>query len=121
MKIDINSKEERNKRTGDVFREASQFADKSTIQMIKAIVASAKNDGYKLNVKRLLIAVAAVVVYVVSPYDIVPEALLGLLGVADDLGVVALIIRYVLKHEIGDFKKWTYENNIGADADNELM
>jgi len=44
---------------------------------------------------RIVLCVVAIVVYLVSPLDILPEAVLGLLGLLDDLFVLLLVLVYM--------------------------
>ena len=44
---------------------------------------------------RIVLCVVAIVVYLVSPLDILPEAVLGILGLLDDLFVLLLVLVYM--------------------------
>lgn len=57
-------------------------------------VRLAKDPRVSLLVKGQLVLAAA---YVISPVDFVPEAALGVIGLAEDAGVLALVL-YWLKH-----------------------
>jgi uncharacterized membrane protein YkvA (DUF1232 family) len=46
---------------------------------------------------RGLIAMGAAAIYLVSPIDLVPEAILGPLGLVDDAGAVAAVVLFVYK------------------------
>jgi uncharacterized membrane protein YkvA (DUF1232 family) len=46
---------------------------------------------------RGLVAMGAAAVYLISPIDLVPEAILGPLGLLDDAGVVAAAVLFVYK------------------------
>src|SRR4051794_2479175 len=46
---------------------------------------------------RGLIAMGAAAIYLISPIDLVPEAILGPLGLVDDAGVVAAVVLFVYK------------------------
>jgi uncharacterized membrane protein YkvA (DUF1232 family) len=46
---------------------------------------------------RGLIAMGGAAIYLVSPIDLVPEAILGPLGLVDDAGVVAAVVLFVYK------------------------
>ncbi len=46
---------------------------------------------------RGLVAMGAAALYLISPIDLVPEALLGPLGLVDDAGVVAAVVLFVYK------------------------
>jgi len=44
---------------------------------------------------RILLCLAAIVIYLVSPLDVLPEAVFGLIGLLDDLFVVLLVLVYM--------------------------
>ena len=46
---------------------------------------------------RGLVAMGAAAIYLISPIDLVPEAILGPLGLVDDAGVVAAVVLFVYK------------------------
>jgi len=46
---------------------------------------------------RGLVAMGAAALYLISPIDVLPEALLGPLGLVDDAGVVAAVVLFVYK------------------------
>ena len=46
---------------------------------------------------RGLVAMGAAALYLISPIDLLPEALLGPLGLVDDAGVVAAVVLFVYK------------------------
>ena len=47
--------------------------------------------------KTKLIKIAIILIYFFSPIDILPEAVLGPLGLVDDAAAIALLIRILLK------------------------
>ena len=47
--------------------------------------------------KTKLIKIAISLIYLFSPIDILPEAVLGPLGLVDDAAAIALLIRILLK------------------------
>ena len=47
--------------------------------------------------KTKLIKIAIILIYLFSPIDILPEAVLGPLGLVDDAAAIALLIRILLK------------------------
>ena len=47
--------------------------------------------------KTKLIKIAIILIYLCSPIDILPEAVLGPLGLVDDAAAIALLIRILLK------------------------
>ena len=46
---------------------------------------------------RGLVAMGGAALYLISPIDLVPEAILGPLGLADDAGVVAAVVLFAYK------------------------
>ncbi|KHJ48849.1 hypothetical protein D918_01154 [Trichuris suis] len=44
---------------------------------------------------RIVVCVIVAIVYALSPFDIIPEALFGLLGMLDDIFVVVLLLVYL--------------------------
>lgn len=50
------------------------------------------------------------VLYVLSPLDFIPEMLLSVIGLADDVGVVAFVI-FSLRKELKKFKLWELEQS----------
>ena len=44
---------------------------------------------------RIFLYLILVVVYIVLPFDIIPEAVAGILGFLDDLAIAAVIILYL--------------------------
>ena len=46
---------------------------------------------------RGLFAMGAAALYLISPIDVLPEAILGPLGLVDDAGVVAAVVLFVYK------------------------
>jgi uncharacterized membrane protein YkvA (DUF1232 family) len=57
-----------------------------------------KTPRRKLSWKKAVILLLAAV-YIISPFDLLPEALLGPIGYLDDLGVLAWAIKQALKKE----------------------
>ena len=50
----------------------------------------------KIN-KIKLLKIAAILIYLFSPIDLLPEALLGLFGLTDDVAAVCLLIKLLLE------------------------
>ena len=70
----------------------------------RLVRATARGEYAGTNLGRLLL-LAAAVAYVVSPVDFAPEALMGLLGLADDAIVVSWIATTVV-NETEQFLAW---------------
>ncbi|GAA4666043.1 hypothetical protein GCM10023225_35970 [Kineococcus glutinatus] len=75
-------------------------------RMVRAV---ARGEYRAASPVRLLLAAAAAG-YVVSPVDVVPEALLGLLGTLDD-AVVAAWVAGTLLSATDDFLRWERERD----------
>ena len=50
----------------------------------------------KIN-KIKLLKIAAILIYLFSPIDLLPEALLGWFGLTDDVAAVCLLIKFLLE------------------------
>ena len=72
------------------------------IRMVKA----AKKGEYKLDTKSVLIP-SLVIIYILSPLDIIPDWIPGI-GAIDDLGLLALTIPFIVK-EVDKFLIWEEE------------
>lgn len=72
------------------------------VRMIKA----AKNGDYKIDTKSVLIP-AIVIIYVLSPLDIIPDWI-PFIGAIDDLGLLALTVPFIVK-EVDKFLAWEEE------------
>ncbi|WP_044469556.1 DUF1232 domain-containing protein [Mannheimia massilioguelmaensis] len=46
--------------------------------------------------KAKLLKIVIILIYLLSPFDILPEALLGPLGLVDDAAAIALLIKTIL-------------------------
>lgn len=60
--------------------------------MLALLVRLARDRRVPFMLKGQLLLAAA---YVLSPFDLVPEALLGVLGLADDAGVLVLVLMWI--------------------------
>jgi uncharacterized membrane protein YkvA (DUF1232 family) len=74
-------------------------------------VRLAKDPRVPFAMKGQLVLAAA---YVLSPFDLIPEAFLGVVGLADDAGVLALVL-YALRNIAGLDKDVLRENWPGKD------
>lgn len=72
------------------------------IRMVKA----AKKGEYKMSTKSVLIP-SLVIIYILSPLDIIPDWLPGV-GALDDMGLLALTIPLIIK-EVDKFLAWEEE------------
>ena len=71
-------------------------------------VSATLSGAYTGTTRGRLGALAAGLLYVVSPVDLLPEAVLPLIGLADDAFVVAWLAGQLLG-ETGDFLRWERE------------
>ena len=60
--------------------------------LLALVVRLARDKRVPFRLKGQLILAAA---YVLSPFDLVPEALLGVIGLADDAGVLVLVLIWI--------------------------
>lgn len=77
----------------------STHADNQTAQIIlfvpdllALVVRLARDKRVPFMLKGQLLLAAA---YVISPFDLVPEAVLGVIGLADDAGVLVLVLMWI--------------------------
>jgi uncharacterized membrane protein YkvA (DUF1232 family) len=73
--------------------------------LLRLLKAYAKGDYREIPLESMVIIVGAVL-YVVSPIDIIPDALPG--GLLDDASVLAFALKMV-NDELEDFKAWEDE------------
>ncbi|WP_082582069.1 YkvA family protein [Aeromicrobium sp. Root236] len=71
--------------------------------MIRMVTSYAKGDYRQISTDTLLLVVAALV-YVVSPIDLIPDAIPGV-GLLDDVTVVVWVVGRV-KNELDAFRSW---------------
>ena len=60
--------------------------------MLVLLVRLARDRRVPIMLKGQLLLAAA---YVISPFDLVPEAMLGVIGLADDAGVLVLVLMWI--------------------------
>lgn len=75
------------------------------LRMVKA----AKKGDYKMDTKSVLIP-SLVIIYILSPLDIIPDWIPGI-GALDDLGLLALTIPFIVK-EVDKFLAWEEEQKL---------
>ncbi|RLZ08662.1 YkvA family protein [Faecalibacter macacae] len=81
--------------------------DKSFFDKVKAffrMIAAFRKKQYKPELSNLVFGFLAVV-YIVSPIDIIPEALFGPFGLIDDFGILMFGMKYFNK-EVINFMQW---------------
>jgi uncharacterized membrane protein YkvA (DUF1232 family) len=87
--------------------------DKSFFDKVKAffrMLGDYKNGLYKPDNKNLIIGLFATL-YIVSPIDIIPEALFGPFGLVDDFGILLFGMKYFNK-EIAKYIAWEASRNV---------
>ena len=92
--------------------------DKSFFDKVKALprmISAFRKKQYKPEFKNVLIGVVASL-YIISPIDIIPEALFGPFGLIDDLGILMFGMKYFDK-EIMKFLAWENINNQYANVE----
>ncbi|MEO8394935.1 MAG: DUF1232 domain-containing protein [Chloroflexota bacterium] len=60
--------------------------------LLALVVRLARDKRVPFRLKGQLLLAAA---YVISPFDLVPEAMLGVIGLADDAGVLVLVLMWI--------------------------
>ncbi len=75
------------------------FAD---VQILREMVNSYLSGDYKFS-KRTIVYIVAGLLYFLSPFDLVPDFILGL-GFVDDAAVLAMVVKR-LKTEIDKYRK----------------
>ena len=78
-------------------------------------VAATLSGSYQGTTRGRLTALAAAALYVLSPVDLVPEAVLPFIGLADDAMVVAWLAGQLLGETDG-FLRWERERAAGGSA-----
>ena len=69
-----------------------------------SMVADYANGRYKEIPKETIVAVVAAIVYVVSPIDLIPDAI-PVVGYADDAALVSFVLPHVHK-DIESYRNW---------------
>ncbi len=84
---------------GRIQRWIATHADSETAQIVlfvpdllALVVRLARDPRVPFMVKARLLLAAA---YVISPFDLMPEAMLGVIGLADDAGVLVLVLMWI--------------------------
>lgn len=83
--------------------------DKSFLDKVKAfprLISAFRKKQYKPELSNLFMGIIAVV-YILSPIDIIPEALFGPFGLIDDFGILMFGMKYFDK-EIINFLQWEF-------------
>ena len=92
--------------------------DKSFFDKVKAfprMISAFRKKQYKPELMNIVMGVAATL-YIISPIDIIPEALFGPFGLIDDLGILMFGMKYFDK-EIIKFLAWETQNNQYANVE----
>ena len=74
------------------------------LQTMGSMVADYAHGRYKEIPKETLVAVVAAIVYVVSPIDLIPDAI-PVVGYADDAALVSFVLSHVHK-DIESYRNW---------------
>lgn len=92
--------------------------DKSFLEKVKAffkMLGDYKNGSYKPDNMNLFLGFAATL-YIISPIDIIPEALFGPFGLIDDFGILLFGMKYFNK-EVLKYLAWKGTKNAYADIE----
>lgn len=85
--------------------------DKSFFDKVKAffrMISAFRKKQYKPDLSNIVFGSLAVL-YIVSPIDIIPEALFGPFGLIDDFGILMFGMKYFNK-EVSNFLQWETNN-----------
>lgn len=74
------------------------------LQTMGSMVTDYANGRYKEIPKETIVAVVAAIVYVVSPIDLIPDAI-PVVGYADDAALVSFVLSHVHK-DIKSYRNW---------------
>ena len=74
------------------------------LQTMGSMVTDYANGRYKEIPKETIVAVVAAIVYVVSPIDLIPDAI-PVVGYADDAALVSFVLSHVHK-DIESYRNW---------------
>ncbi|CAM3229748.1 YkvA family protein [Empedobacter stercoris] len=92
--------------------------DKSFIEKVKAFFAMLsdfRKGNYKPDMKNIVLGLLATL-YIISPIDFIPEALLGPFGLIDDLGILLFGMKYFNK-EVLKYLSWKSTQQVYADVE----
>lgn len=92
--------------------------DKSFLEKVKAffkMLGDYKNGSYKPDNMNLFLGFVATL-YIISPIDIIPEALFGPFGLIDDFGILLFGMKYFNK-EVLKYLAWKDSQNAYADIE----
>lgn len=87
--------------------------DKSFFDKVKAfprMILAFRKKQYKPNFSNIALGLLAVI-YIISPIDIIPEALFGPFGLIDDFGILMFGMKYFNK-EVINFMQWENSQNV---------
>ncbi len=82
----------------------SAVAWRERLHMLGRLVASFARGRYRAIPLKPLLMITAALLYFLNPFDLVPDAILGV-GLTDDLAVLALVYR-VTQQELDKFMIW---------------
>ncbi len=89
----------------EVFRSGGAYGLAQRLCAVPRLVVGAARGAYRDWDRRRALGVVVGLLYVVSPVDLVPEAFLGIFGLADDALVAAWLAGAVLS-EVDHFLDW---------------
>ena len=87
--------------------------DKSFFDKVKAffrMISAFRKKQYKPELSNMAFGLLAIL-YIVSPIDIIPEALFGPFGLIDDFGILMFGMKYFNK-EVLNFIQWENSQNV---------
>ena len=77
----------------------------SDVSVLLELVKDYFNGRYREAPRRTVFAAAAALIYVLNPFDLIPDFIPGI-GYVDDAAVVMLVIRSI-RADIDDYRSWS--------------
>lgn len=57
-----------------------------------------------------IISIVATLLYIISPIDLIPDAILGV-GYLDDIALFVIVSKNLIHSDVEEYKKWKVDNN----------
>ena len=103
---DLDAVMEKSEVVREKSRHLKNFAD--DVKLFWELLKDYKDKKYTAVPWRFIAAVGFALLYLINPYDIIPDFILGL-GYIDDAGVFAIVIG-TFKVELDDYRAWKERN-----------
>jgi len=96
---------------------AKDYSFFEKIPILFRLIKQWKNGNFKLNASNKWMIILGLI-YIISPIDLIPGDLLNIVGLTDDLAVIAIVFSRLNK-EIENFLRW--ENTQNNTIDTEVI